>query len=171
MFVNVHQLQLQSKTASYVSNLYWKGGSNYLCLPEDPEFLATTYVLQVSRSFVPDSMGLSNETFDSPHAWKFNVPCSTCHTSARGDAIMIPGKISCMHQGVLMATSWLYHYHTSFECVDVNAESVPGSACCWFVMQDLRMYVLPLKCLAMVWKCDPYTLKASSSALWCAPNS
>lgn len=62
-----------------------------------------------------------------------NVPCAVCYTADRDDKIMIPGKFNCM------SSEWTREYYgylmtehdstarNSFECVDVDAESVPGT--------------------------------------------
>ena len=112
------------------------GGSNYLCLPDVPEFLNTTSGIQELRTRL---YGAEYETVDSPtpdldSLKDHNVPCSACHTSARGDVIMIPGRVTCPdswtreYYGYLMA-EYHNHHRNSFECVDVvNAETVPDSA-------------------------------------------
>ena len=79
------------------------GGSNYLCLHEEPEFLDTTPGIQEFRARV---YGTEYETINSPFEslHNHNVPCSACHTSARGDVIMIPGKVNC-------PDSWTREYY------------------------------------------------------------
>ena len=62
-----------------------------------------------------------------------NVPCAVCYTSLRASKLMIPAKITCPslwteeYEGYLMAERHLHARNAVFECVDKNAESVPGS--------------------------------------------
>ena len=112
------------------------GGSQYLCLPDAPEYLATTPGVQPRRASID---GVEYEPYDSPpalgHLAEHNVPCAVCYTPVRGEKIMIPAKTTCTatwtreYYGYLMTESHHeVHYRTTFECVDVNAEGVPGSA-------------------------------------------
>ncbi len=110
------------------------GGSNYICLPDEPEFLAVTDGVQGDRSPVH---GVEYQFFQSPPALgnlaDHNAPCAACYTAERVAKIMIPGKVNCMpswtreYYGYLM-TEFPTHNRNSFECVDVDAESLPDSA-------------------------------------------
>ena len=80
--------------------------------------------------------GTEYEAEDTPPAFRemveHNVPCAACYTSVRGGKIMVPGTIACPsswtreYYGYLMAERYDYQPST-FECVDVDAESIPGT--------------------------------------------
>ena len=63
-----------------------------------------------------------------------NVPCAVCSTSIRVGVVMIPARTSCPtgwtreYYGYLMSEAyWSDHKRTSFECVDKDQDSLPGS--------------------------------------------
>lgn len=110
------------------------GGSNYLCLPDEPEFLDIVPGLQLEfRS------GITGVEYQAPVGALLgdvndrNVPCAACYTAERAVKIMIPGRVNCMpswtreYYGYLMAERD-QNFRNSFECVDVNAEVLPNSA-------------------------------------------
>ena len=105
------------------------GGANYLCLPDDPQYL--------SEDYHPPTFGLVyGAEYDH---WidgnlDHGVPCVVCHVSTRSSYLMIPAKYTC-------PSSWTREYYgylaaafsngnsngnKLFECVDINAERVPG---------------------------------------------
>ena len=61
-----------------------------------------------------------------------NVPCAVCYVSTRPTVVMIPAKASCPptwtreYYGYLM-TERVIHNRATFECVDRDQESVPGT--------------------------------------------
>ena len=110
------------------------GGSEYLCLPDQPEFLEVT---PCHQSIHNKLYGAGYHTHDNPPAFgnidKHNTPCAACSTSVRGQKIMIPGKVNCTsswtreYYGYLMTECTdNVHFRSSHACVDVNA--VPGSS-------------------------------------------
>ena len=110
------------------------GGSNYLCLPGDPDYLAFTPGSQSSRTIL---YGTEYQFEDNPppplgDLHDYNAPCALCYTDERAAKIMIPAKTSCPsswtreYYGYLMS-DYEIHYRTMFECVDVNAEPIPGT--------------------------------------------
>ena len=60
-----------------------------------------------------------------------NVPCAVCHTLTT--VLTIPARYECPsgwtreYYGYLMSSQHTRH-RTTFECMDYNAESIPGSA-------------------------------------------
>ena len=110
------------------------GGSNYLCLPDEPEFLATVPGVQDyrrARVYGTEYKIDSGSPLESLH--NNNAPCAACYTLARADKIMIPGKVTCPTSWTREYFGYLVaerhgHYRNSFECLDVNAEAVPGEA-------------------------------------------
>ena len=106
------------------------GGSQYLCLPQQPKY----------SNFRPGVQGYSPlhgaeyEIYgESPlvHVHNHNVPCAVCSTS-RSKLFMLPARDECPttwtleYSGYLMA-AYKTHNRISFECVDKYPESIPGS--------------------------------------------
>ena len=112
------------------------GGANYLCMPNNPDYLRYT----------PGANGWSNVYGAEYEPWggpfqavqHHNVPCAVCYASTRVAVTMIPAKTRCPstwtleYSGYLMSAykgvSSNIHYRTMFECVDKNPDSIPGSA-------------------------------------------
>ena len=107
------------------------GGAEKLCLPNDPDYLSGTAGFSVSSHIY----GAEYEFHSGPntHTLDYNVPCAVCHVSTRATVIMVPAKTSCPsswtreYYGYLTAESNSYH-RSSFTCVDINPEVVPGSS-------------------------------------------
>jgi hypothetical protein len=61
-----------------------------------------------------------------------DAPCAECYVSTRPTVVMIPAKASCPptwtreYYGYLM-TERKTHHRSSFDCVDADQESLPGS--------------------------------------------
>ena len=110
------------------------GGSNYLCMPDNPDY----------SSYTPGVQGLS-----PIHGAEFhtrsgnrgplsffndqNVPCAMCSTSVRAQVLMIPAKTQCPSSWTLEYSGYLMsayknEHNTMFECVDGIPETVPGYA-------------------------------------------
>ena len=111
------------------------GGTNYLCLPEGPDYL--NYKPGVQG--VSPIYGAEYQTGHSDHGGPLasvhdhNVPCAVCCTTAREMVLMLPAKTQCPpswtleYNGYLMTERYSNHRAT-FECVDQDPECVPGSA-------------------------------------------
>ena len=112
------------------------GGANYLCMPNDPDYLQYQPGVQ-GRSPVH---GAEYEPWGGPlqAVLHHNVPCAVCYASTRVAVTMIPAKTRCPstwtleYSGYLMSAykgvSSNIQYRTMFECVDKNPDSIPGSA-------------------------------------------
>ena len=112
------------------------GGANYLCMPEVPEYdryqpgvqgynpihgteYQTYYLLPFTSSVHDD-----------------NAPCALCYVITRETVLMIPAKMHCPNSWTLEYTGYLMathhggqtHYRTTFECVDANPDTIPGTA-------------------------------------------
>jgi len=113
------------------------GAVNYLCMPDDPDYLryqpgiqGYNYVYGAEYETVYYGAGPLSAVFQQ------NVPCAVCYASTRAAVMMIPAKTRCPllwtleYSGYLMSSSrHLSHiYRTMYECVDKNPDSVPGSA-------------------------------------------
>ena len=106
------------------------GGSNYLCMPDTPQY---------TLSYTPGSQ-IYSEIHGTEYEYpitgthEHNVPCAVCFASTREAVFMLPARTSCPtgwtreYYGYLMSTYQASnHYRTSFECVDKDQESLPGS--------------------------------------------
>ena len=106
-------------------------GSNYLCLPDDPEYYSggtpTSYPAFIYASeYEVWATELQSAIINQ------NVPCAVCSTPQKL-VLMVPAKITCPtgwtreYNGFLMASYWIAQAKT-FVCVDQNTEVVPGEA-------------------------------------------
>ena len=107
------------------------GGANYLCMPEDPEYLS--YVAGVQGyNYV---YGTEYETYSNTPLSavnQHNAPCAVCEVSARTRLLMIPAKTSCPpnwtkeYVGYLMSNHHTRPSRHMYECIDKDPEVVPG---------------------------------------------
>ena len=70
------------------------GGANYICLPNEPEFLSYTPGISDEQSYI---YGTEYEPHGGPFSslHNHNVPCVVCYVSTRVSYLMIPAKITC----------------------------------------------------------------------------
>ena len=65
--------------------------------------------------------------------YQHNSPCAVCYASTRVAVLALPARISCPatwtreYYGYL-TTEYRNHHRTTFECLDKDPESIPGSA-------------------------------------------
>ena len=108
-------------------NIQSGGGANYLCLPDNPEYLATQAGTSNHRAY------LYGTEYESPIGslnglHNHNVPCAICYASNRVSLLMIPAKLTCPtnrtmeYQGYLMAEYHVHKHNSVFVCVDKNKE-------------------------------------------------
>ena len=98
-----------------------------------------------------------------------NVPCAVCLATTRVAVVMIPAKLTCPtgwtkeYNGYLMSA---YHGHDSastFECIDHDAEAVPGTEAntnggIFYHIEAVCNYGLP---------CDPYDPEKELTCVVC----
>ena len=104
------------------------GGGNYQCLPNNPEYGQYTSGVQ---GYSP-IFGVEYQFPIQSALHDHNVPCAVCHVSTRAAVLMIPAWRHCPSQWTLEYTGYLMTEHTThntatYECVDKDAEAVPGS--------------------------------------------
>ena len=105
------------------------GTSDYLCLPEQPEYL--NFLAGTTGHSPIHGAEYQTEGGPLPTATDQNVPCVVCCTGLRGSLLMIPARLSCPaswtleYSGYLMTARYDYH-RRSAECVDRDAEAIPG---------------------------------------------
>ena len=97
------------------------GGTNLLCLPDDPEY--SEYAIDTFNSIsgaeyaTIRSQPLRNNDYH-------NIPCAVCYTPIRYSVLMIPAKLTCPtnwtteYTGYLMAERVDNNGRTLFECID-----------------------------------------------------
>ena len=82
------------------------GATNYLCMPDDPDYLQHTpddeglgYVYGVE--YLP----ISSDVYSQPFSLQYghNAPCAVCMAVSRCSMLMIPAKTQC-------PTSWTREY-------------------------------------------------------------
>ena len=131
------------------------GGSDILCMPNDPEY----------DDYAPGVQGASPiygveylPTTEQPlHDVRYhNMPCAVC-CGNRSKVLMIPAKMTCPPQwqkeyaGYLMGPHPTTNYRAAFICVDKDPETVPGQ----FQNNPLSN--------------DPHHVEASCDGLSCPP--
>ena len=110
------------------------GATNYLCMPDNPDYLqydsrvqGHNYVYGVE--YEPSSGQPLNV---NPDVHGHNVQCAVCMAVSRCSLLMIPGKTSCPvswtteYVGYLMSGRQTHALPTTYECVDKDPESVLG---------------------------------------------
>ena len=105
------------------------GGTNYLCMPDDPQY-TLSYISGVQRK-----SPLYGSEYQYPVVGRseHNVPCAVCSATTRNHVLFIPAKTSCPsswtreYSGYLM-TSHSNDHRSTFECVDKDQESIPGTS-------------------------------------------
>ena len=106
------------------------GGSNYLCMPDDPEY-GLAYRAGVQGHSPVDGVEYEQPLRSGRH--DRNVPCAVCYVQNRGTSIVVPAKINCPsgwtreYYGYLMSALVSHgHYRTQLICMDSNMEAIPG---------------------------------------------
>ncbi len=105
------------------------GGTNYLCMPQTPEYLPP------DQSGSQSYMKLEAAEYEYPISGSqdHNPPCAVCSVPTRNHVLFIPAKTTCPsswireYYGYLM-TARSTEYPSTFECFDIDQESVPGSS-------------------------------------------
>ena len=109
------------------------GAANYLCMPDDPDYLLFASGNQgLNYVYGVEYTPMSNQPFWQPNVYAHNAPCAVCFTTSRDTVMMIPAKTQCPtswtreYIGYLMSQSQSHIHPTMYECVDKDPESVPG---------------------------------------------
>ena len=101
------------------------GGSNYLCLPKDPNF-RENIAPATGRAYVYGAE-YQNAPIDGVQS-DHDVPCAVCQATRRS-VLMIPAKTYC-HPGWTneytgyLAANMYKHQRTEFVCMDGEAEPI-----------------------------------------------
>ncbi len=104
------------------------GGSDYLCMPDDPKY-GVAYKAGVQGRSPVD--GAEYEFPIATNKHDRNIPCAVCYVSSQTASIMIPAGMNCYgnwtreYYGYLMSDRNT-HRKTQFVCVDHSMEAIPG---------------------------------------------
>ena len=148
-----------------------RGGANYICLPEQPQYSTYTAGQQTSRAYLHGAeyeTGGPGETGPLSSFNNHNVPCAVCYTSRRETVVMIPARITCPsswtreYYGFLMAEN-SRHRRTMFERVDHSPQSVPGSIA---NTEGALFYHTEVKCGYGI-PCPPYVAQKEVMCVVC----
>ncbi len=109
------------------------GAANYLCMPDNPDYLRYGAGVQGYSSVYGVEYETSSSTDPLRSVFQHDAPCAVCCTSAREIVLMIPAKTQCPPSWTLEYTGYLMSASNSqrrsmFECIDKDPQSVPGSA-------------------------------------------
>ena len=141
------------------------GASNYLCMPNDPEYTLPFTAGVRGHSYV---YGTEYEAPLVSGRDQHNAPCAVCYLPTQNAVVMIPAKTSCPsgwtreYFGYIMSEAVL-HRRTMYECVDMSMESIPGS-------QDHidggHFYHVEAHCNGMA--CPPYNNERELNCVVCS---
>ena len=161
------------------------GGSNYLCLPDDPSYdpqapKGAVYSFLSSAQYeVRKSSYIFSKIF---LIFQHYVPCAVCETEQCTSQLMIPATTRCPsndwvleYKGYLMTSASHYgngteikteHFRGSYVCVDSEAEAKPSPAVGGWV-EGVTLYAVSASCAGSgaLKNCPPY--KGDTTALSC----
>ncbi|XP_076110830.1 short-chain collagen C4-like [Mytilus galloprovincialis] len=145
------------------------GGSNYLCLPSDPEN---------GRVTSNDNDGLYGAEYDvvssnTPAGFRSNmyqkeVPCAVCRRTGKFSVLMIPGRKTCYkgwkseYNGFLMSQHKNYN-QIDFACMDGDAEPLDNQSA---NNNGALFYPVRAKCGSL--RCPPYKDKTEVHCTVCS---
>ena len=139
------------------------GGAEKLCLPNDPDYLPGTTGVSVTTNIY----GAEYEFSGGPirNSLNHNVPCAVCYVPTRVTAIMVPTKSLCPPSWTreyysYLTTEHFTHHRSSFNCIDVNPEIIPGTSA---NTDGALFYYVESTCTGLA--CPPYQ---SGRVLSCA---
>ena len=149
------------------------GATNYLCMPDNPDYLqydsdvqGRNYIYGVEYDPIPGQPLNVNPNVDA-----HNVPCAVCMAVSRCSLLMIPGKTSCPvswtteYVGYLMSAQQNQALPTTYECVDKDPEFVSGlNAAGWDSGSGSFKHV-EISCNGMA--CPPYVAGRELTCVVC----
>ena len=108
------------------------GGANFQCLPKKPQYSLPyrrghSHTWLFGTEYYNSMVGKNSE----------NVPCAVCYVASRSAKFTNPAGASCPkgwtreYLGYLMTVRfWFHGEYGSYECIDKEQRSVPGSRGC-----------------------------------------
>ncbi len=107
-------------------------GGEYLCLPEDPDYVDQSIIPYGFQSYIYSTEYRTEDLVFSNPTQLYDAPCAVC-LAPRFTKIMIPAKASCPNSwtmeytGYLMSSSFDNESSKNYVCVDGYAETLFGS--------------------------------------------
>ncbi|XP_019642860.1 PREDICTED: uncharacterized protein LOC109484085 isoform X4 [Branchiostoma belcheri] len=111
------------------------GGTNYQCLPTDPQWGRYQDGVQGNKAYMYGAEYQLNTNVPfgsgSASAQDDNVPCAVCYVPTRGSKLMIPARNTCYsgwtreYHGYLMTEYYNHNSNKEYVCVDEQPEAVP----------------------------------------------
>ena len=140
------------------------GGSNFLCLPEKPNYneLNTKSKGRISSLYGTEYENPIVGTDDH------NAPCALCYVSGRSVQEMIPATTKCPegwrreYYGYIM-TAYYRYKRTEFMCIDKAQKSLPDSA---RNQEGALLYHVRATCTGI--RCPPYDSKKVLTCVVCS---
>eukprot|EP00058_Branchiostoma_floridae_P004808 XP_002590296.1 hypothetical protein BRAFLDRAFT_76549 [Branchiostoma floridae] len=109
------------------------GGTNYQCLPTDPQWGSYQDGVQGWKAFMYGAeYDLNTDAPFSSSLDNHEVPCAVCYVPTRGSKLMIPARNTCPtgwtqeYDGYLMAGHYSHAGAKEYVCVDEQPEVVLG---------------------------------------------
>ena len=150
----------------YASN---GGGSNFLCLPDNPQYLGYQAGVQGDSSIHGTKIGRNGGPLSV--AFQKAIPCAVCFSSNRSTNVMIPARIECPaswtreYYGYIMAElarSGSDRHSTMYECVDHDPDTLPqAGATGW----PAAIYHVEVVCESIA--CPPYSAEKELTCVMC----
>ena len=133
-------------------------------MPDDPE-----YTFPYQNGVRGDSYVYGTE-YENPLVShnQHDAPCAVCYLPTINTVIMIPAKTSCPsgwtreYYGYLMSEA-ISHRRSTYTCVDMDMESVPGSA---YPREGGHFYHVEAHCNGMA--CPPYDNSKELNCVVCS---
>ena len=109
------------------------GTSDYLCLPDNPQYLAYRPGVQGQSPIYGAEYQIDHNSFQLSHLHDHNVPCAVCVNCERNVLLTIPARISCPYSWTLeyygyLMTEYYNHRRMATACMDRNPDVVRGQA-------------------------------------------
>ncbi|XP_019632053.1 PREDICTED: short-chain collagen C4-like [Branchiostoma belcheri] len=110
------------------------GGTNYQCLPTDPQWGRYLDGVEEYKAYMygAEYQLNTNVPLGSTSLHDNDVPCAVCYVPTRGSKLMIPARNTCYsgwtreYHGYLMAEHHSHPGSKEFVCVDEQPEVMPG---------------------------------------------
>ena len=142
------------------------GSSDYLCLPDNPQYYNGSGILAGSQGFHSKIYG--TEYQDQIQGTNdFNIPCAVCYAATQSALLMIPARYECPsnwtqeYHGYLM-TETTSHHRTEYKCVDYSRQSLTGSIA---NTDGALLYHVEAACNGL--PCPPYDTTRELSCVVC----
>lgn len=147
-------------------------GSNFLCMPKQPEWGDYTNTDETMRAHIYGTeLELDSNKPFAQHLHNQEVTCVVCQTIDRKSVLMIPAKLTCPlgwtpeYNGYLMSTlSYSVDLHRGeFVCVDGSPVMVPNSK-----HNNNQAIVVPVEVRCGSLECSTYPSNRELTCVLCS---